>query len=277
MAGRITDVRIVTAPLPDDPAPTYPTDQEIRSFYEDGLIVLRSVFDPREVRRMAAGFQRLGCEAAKLTLQGLDGAVDHRGASFVLDQRAIRRVVWCSAADPVLDRFGEDRRLTELAAALLGVPDMDHLISQAHFKLPGDGVAFPFHQDSAHRRYGTDEWTDVTGRGSYVQTLVALDEMTDDNGPMLWIPRSCQAGHLPPTPGRRVLPADLVDESAARALNMQPGDVAAFGPYTIHGSRPNTSQGPRRVFINGFAAAGANHRRYPGFAAGAGRRVSAAR
>ena len=49
---------------------------------------------------------------------------------------------------------------------------------------------------------------------------------------------------------------------------MQPGDVAFFHPYSIHGSEPNISQGPRRVFINGFAYPGANQKKYPGHGAG---------
>jgi ectoine hydroxylase-related dioxygenase (phytanoyl-CoA dioxygenase family) len=52
---------------------------------------------------------------------------------------------------------------------------------------------------------------------------------------------------------------------------MQPGDVAFFSPYAIHGSQPNNSKGPRRVFINGFAYPGANQKKYPG--QGSGRRV----
>ena len=36
---------------------------------------------------------------------------------------------------------------------------------------------------------------------------------------------------------------------------MEPGDLMVWSAYTIHGSRPNRSARPRRVYINGFARA----------------------
>ncbi|HEY6322362.1 MAG TPA: hypothetical protein VJA16_12460 [Thermoanaerobaculia bacterium] len=42
------------------------------------------------------------------------------------------------------------------------------------------GWEFEAHQDSEHRRYGTAEWRDVGGRGSYVQSVVAIDDSTPD-------------------------------------------------------------------------------------------------
>jgi hypothetical protein len=53
---------------------------------------------------------------------------------------------------------------------------------------------------------------------------------------------------------------------------MAAGGVLLFGPYTFHRSLPNRSSRPRRVFINGYAAPGANRRVYPG--EGAGRLLS---
>ena len=105
----------------------------------------------------------------------------------------IHRVVWCGAAEPILSRYGMDRRLLEMAGQLLGSSEMNQLINQAHFKLPGDGVEFPWHQDSTHRRFGGDGWQDLNGRGSYVQTVTAIDTVTHDNGPLEFIPGSWQA------------------------------------------------------------------------------------
>jgi hypothetical protein len=59
---------------------------------------------------------------------------------------------------------------------------MDQIINQAHFKMPGDGVAFEWHQDSQNRRYGTELWTDGGApHGAYIQTLTAVDEVTAYN------------------------------------------------------------------------------------------------
>jgi len=254
--------------------------EQINDFYETGFIVIRSLFSAAEMAEVSAGFDRLQAQAASLPADSENAMIMHQGSQFVLrahpdgGRPSIRRVVWVGAAEPVLDHFGEDPRLLAIARDLLGTDAGEHLINQAHFKLPHDGISFPWHQDSQHRGYGTPAWTDVNGRGSYVQIALAVDPSTRENGPLKFIPRSCADGHLAlkyreddQTNDPRIRAQDAVDIIA------EPGDVAVFGPYTIHGSEPNRSDAPRRVFINGFAAPGANHRNYPGHEAGAGRTV----
>ena len=207
--------------------------------------------------------------------EGLGESRMYGGSQFVLGRRAggrgvrIDRVVWCGAVERELSRWGKDPRLLRIAAQLLGSREMNQLINQAHFKLPGDGVEFPWHQDSRHRRYGRGEWIDANGRGSYVQTVVTIDDMTCDNGPLEFIPGSCKLGHVE-TAGEAEgeLPRDRVDPREAVTLTMKAGSVLFFGPYVFHRSLPNRSSRPRRVFINGFAYPGANSRDYPGEGAG---------
>jgi hypothetical protein len=43
----------------------------------------------------------------------------------------------------------------------------------------------------------------------------------------------------------------------AIALEASPGDVVMFTSYTVHGSMPNTTDRPRRSYINGFVRASA--------------------
>ena len=245
------------------------TDQ-MDAFYDTGFMVQPDVFAAAEVARMRDAFDRL-----ESTARRLGSTTMHDGSQFVLDTMAdggikIHRIVWCGSAEPVLSEFGRDQRLLEMAGQLLGSRSMNQLINQAHFKLPGDGVAFPWHQDSTHRRYGMAEWTDVNGRGSYVQTLTALDDIGEDNAPLLFIPGGHTRGHLD-IPPDGTLPSWL-DSATAVPATMRAGSVLLFGPYSIHGSRPNTSSRPRRTFINGFAYPGANARVYPG--EGAGRLLS---
>ena len=246
--------------------------EQVQAFYEQGFAVVADVFRPHELEQMRAAFDRLESMAFALRESGM-----LRGSQFVIErgsgQPAVRihRIVWCGAAEPVLSRYGMDDRLLAMAAQLLGVREMNQLINQAHFKHPGDGVEFPWHQDSTHRRFGQDVWRDVNGRGSYVQTITAIDDVDDDNGPLRLIPGSCGLGHV----------ADVVDGALPAALaerrvftaRMHAGSVLLFGPYTFHSSPPNRSARTRRIFINGFACTGANTRIYPG--EGAGRLVQA--
>jgi ectoine hydroxylase-related dioxygenase (phytanoyl-CoA dioxygenase family) len=245
--------------------------EQVAAFFEVGFALQPHVFAADEIGEMRAAFERLERTAYRLKDTRM-----HRGSQFVLSGAAngshpnvrIDRIVWCGAAEPVLSVFGEDRRLLAMASQLLGSREMNHLINQAHFKLPGDGVDFPWHQDSTHRRYGGDEWRDLNGRGSFVQALTAIDDVTIENGPLQVIPESCKLGHVvPPEGGVGWLPVEL-DPRTAVSVTMQAGSVLLFGPYTFHRSQPNCSARPRRVFINGFAYPGANSRVYPGVGAG---------
>jgi ectoine hydroxylase-related dioxygenase (phytanoyl-CoA dioxygenase family) len=245
--------------------------RQLADFERDGFLVVRGVFDRDEVERMKAAFERLEARA-----QGLDGKVMKDGSQFVCEttpdgSTRIHRIVWCGASEPILLEYGRDKRLLSLVSQLTDSTQFDQLINQAHFKFPGDDVTFEWHQDSIHRRYGTDLWTDVDGRGSFIETTTAIDPMTEDNGPLQFIPGSHKRGHIEPDADTGELPADAYDPKRAVTLTMDPGDVALFGPFTIHGSGPNDSESPRRLFLNGYALPGANRRVYPG--EGAGRRV----
>lgn len=249
------------------------TPQQVTTFYQQGYFILPQLFSLQEVEEMKVAAERL-----ERTSDFLSSASEQivQGSKFVFSwsnkQRYLKRVVWCGAAEPVLLNYGQDGRLITVAAELLGSTSIDHLINQIHFKLPHDGILYPFHQDSTHRRYGTPEWNDANGKGSYVQTVTALDEVTLENGPLLLIPESCKQGHLHlPYQEQEETISPLFNSKDAVPALMQPGDTVFFGPYTIHGSTPNTSDKPRRVFINGFAYPEANKKEYVG--AGKGVRI----
>jgi hypothetical protein len=254
------------------------SDAEIRAFFEVGWIVRRGLFRADEVARMRACFDDLEQIADTLPETGL-----HRGSYFVLAEkegrRVINRVVWAGACQRYLLDVGSDLRLTGPSAQLLHSGAMDHLLNQAHFKRPRDGVTFGWHQDIQHRDKGNGTWVDVNGRGSFVQTIIALDEMTPDSGPLLFLPGSAKWGRVElddDEPGNAFAPHATPKQfrkNDAVTIAARPGDTLFFGPYTAHASFENTSERYRRILINGYAHPGANRRVYPGD--GAGRRLTA--
>ena len=235
---------------------------------DPGYRIVRGLIPPHEIASMKAAFSGLVTTARHLAT-----STDHGGARFVLDADPFRlhRVVWCGGASPVLARYGDDSRFTGLAAEVLGGPDLVQLIQQAHFKLPGDGVDFAWHQDASNRRYGSELWTDVDGRGSFVQIALAIDAMGAHNGGLQVIPGSQKLGFIA-DPETGALPPSAVDEARAITPELQPGDALVFGPFLIHGSPPNRSDQPRRLFLQGYALPGANRRVYPGSGTGVPRR-----
>ncbi len=249
---------------PQKPLPIPLTSKQIEDFYTIGFIVVRGLFEKSEIEKIKQSFDRLQHIAQKLkTTQ------DYNGSHFVVEGNRIDRIVWMGGAEPDLLRIGEDARILLPVSQILEVDKMEQLICQGHYKLPGDEVKFEWHQDCQHRGAGTQDWIDLDGRGSYVQTLMAIDEVTEENGPVSFIPNTVHMGHIELE--KHPNPAELIDINKAVPILMQPGDVAFFSPYSVHGSEPNRSNGPRRVFINGFAYPGANRKVYPG--KGAGRTV----
>ncbi len=238
--------------------------QQIEDFYSIGFVVIRKLFAFDEIKKIRRSFDILQNMALEL-----GQTQENKGTHFVVENNRIDRIVWMGGAEPELLRIGEDPRLLLPVSQLLNSGSMEQLICQGHYKLPGDEVKFDWHQDCQHRGLGTQDWIDVDGRGSYVQTLMAIDEVTKENGPVSFIPYSVEKGYLELE--RKQSPLDYFDIKTAVPILMQPGDVAFFSPYAIHGSEANLSDGPRRVFINGFAAPGANQKVYPG--KGSGRTV----
>jgi hypothetical protein len=247
------------------------TEAQLSEFSGEGYLVLRRTFTPDEVLALDAAFARLEARAQALAEPTLV-----EDSLFVVERRPgarlrIERIVWCGGAEPDLGRIGRSPKLTLPVSQLLGSSEMDQLINQAHIKNPGDGVSFHFHQDSYHRRYGTELFEDLNGRGSFVQALTAVDTMTPDNGGLWVVPRSHLGGHIPTSNGR--LPEGAFRRADAVPLHLAAGDTVLFGPFTVHGSGLNSGTTARRVFINGFCSPGANRREYPG--AGRGLRVRA--
>ena len=245
--------------------PTLLTKQQIEDFYTVGFIVIKKLFTEQEIAQIKTSFDRL-----QKTALELQKTCEFQGSQFVVEGSRIDRIVWMGGAEPTLLKYGEDSRILGPCSQLLNVEKFEQLICQGHYKLPGDAVKFDWHQDCQHRGEGSLDWIDVDGRGSYVQTLMAIDESTPENGPVYFVPYSTKYGYLELE--KKADPTQHFDLNSAVPLIMQPGDVAFFHPYAIHGSYPNKSNGPRRVFINGFAYPGANQKVYPG--TGSGRTVT---
>jgi ectoine hydroxylase-related dioxygenase (phytanoyl-CoA dioxygenase family) len=241
------------------------TTAQVTDFFEKGYFVLPGLFHAQEVQEILEAFDRLQAVAKQLRSTQV-----YKGTQFVVEGDRIDRIVWMGAMEPRLLEFSADPRYLAPASQLLYSLTMDQLICQGHYKLPGDSVKFDWHQDSQHRGFGTPDWEDLNGRGSYVQTLMALDEIDLDNGPVIFVPYTTHWGHI----GLENVadPSQFFDTQEPVPVPMKPGDVAFFHPYSIHGSVPNRSSKPRRVFINGYAYPGANKKQYPG--EGSGRRLT---
>lgn len=254
------------------------TKDEIHDFYEKGYVIVRQLYTPAEIDQISSYANRLENAAEELG-KSLDEkattqSIMHKGTQFVLKKEEgrteIHRLVWVGAAEPMLLQLGRKKELLECVGQLLKTSEGDHLINQLHFKRPDKdkSVRFNIHQDIENRVSFDPDWQDVNGQGSFVQTLTAVDEMTEQNGPLKVInglPKEGNLGLKNKTPEEREQIASKY--GPWQTLTLKPGDVLLMHPLSIHKSDVTQASEPsdkRRLFINGFACPEANKKPYPG-------------
>jgi ectoine hydroxylase-related dioxygenase (phytanoyl-CoA dioxygenase family) len=142
------------------------------------------------------------------------------------------------------------------------VAEADHQTSQLHWKPAGaERVAFGFHQDIRFRRPATAYRN--TER-CFVQTAIAVDPHRRESGAIRLYPKSHRLGDLAlggegPVLDQALSEADLaargLDPAALVDIELDPGDVALWGLFTVHGSGVNRAGHDRRVYINGYVTA----------------------
>jgi ectoine hydroxylase-related dioxygenase (phytanoyl-CoA dioxygenase family) len=229
----------------------------LSDFFTRGFILIPNFFDAQEIQVVSEAFDRLYQTAKKLNETTI-----MQGTQFVIEKNRLQRIVWCEGMEPGLATISTHPKVTSIVSNLLASVEIIQLLSQAHYKNPGDLVEFKWHQDSVHRRAGTELWSDVNGKGSFVQTLMLVDHMGKSNGALKVLEGSLELGHL-----SEKSPEEL--EKMSRffkevEIHGEAGTMLFFHPYLIHSSLSNHSQKSRRVFINGYASPGANRRVYPG-------------
>jgi hypothetical protein len=172
----------------------------------------------------------------------------------------VRMVQWPSYHQPVLNGVRLDLRIAALLEPLIG-PDLKQIINQIHWKASGSQGDFAWHQDSRFRE-PRSAYRNLAD--SYVQTGLAIDPHTPHSGCMRFIPRSHTRGDLGLDCSAEVLGSAMSDEalsavglSADEAVDLvlEPGDLALWNPYLVHGSGTNRSDHRRRLYINGYVGA----------------------
>ncbi|MGD8934469.1 MAG: phytanoyl-CoA dioxygenase family protein, partial [Gammaproteobacteria bacterium] len=170
----------------------------------------------------------------------------------------VRFIHWVPYISPLLDKIRIDKRYLAICSPLIG-DDIKQIQSQTNWKTPGCAdTYYSFHQDyrfrrpaSAFRNIGT----------SNLNTMLAVDPHTRENGCLQVYPGSHKLGPLDLPQYDSILnmgyhhevlidagldPNNLID------IELDPGDVAIWYSYVIHGSGPNQASTDRRGFLNSY-------------------------
>ena len=233
----------------------------IAQYREEGYAVARRFFSKREVADLAAAFDRHWRDGMAHRASFRHGNLFYRQGKDLRLGKILRLVQWPAYVDPVLEGVRRDPRWLALLEPLIG-RDVKQIINQLHWKPPGATAAdFAFHQDVRFRR-PRQAYRDL--ERSYVQTGLAIDPHRAASGAMRILPGSHRLGERDIAGAGAVLDQAMADERLAAAgldparlidLELDPGDVALWNLYTIHGSGPNRTRVDRRFYLNGYVRA----------------------
>ncbi len=225
------------------------SDAQVSQYRDAGFVVVEDIFSPRDIARMTEILDELVAAAANVSEHN---AVYDLDPSHTPDHPRVRRIKNPFRNHPI---FAEMARHPKLLAALtrfLG-PDFRLHGSKINLKSADYGATVEWHQDWAFYPHTND---DVLAVG------VMLDDMTEDNGPLLIIPGS----HTGPTydhhqDGRFIGAMDPqtcgIDLTRAAQVTGKAGSCSFHHARVIHGSGQNRSGKDRRLLLYQIAAADA--------------------
>ena len=236
-------------------------DDYLTAYRRDGFAIVRGVFAAAEVAEIAAAFDAVRTAGLRLARSFRDRNLMFRLSEDAKLGKTLRMVQWPAYANDVLDRYRLDPRVLEIVAPLVG-RDVKQIINQMHWKPPGAAQnSYGFHQDIWFRRPRAAYRNPAT---AYVQTAIAVDPNRTDNGAMVFCRGSHSRGEVSLDGDGRIMERDMTADDLQRIgiaeadtvpLALEPGDVALWNLYTVHGSGPNSSGIDRRVYLNGYVSA----------------------
>src|SRR5579872_3548053 len=230
-------------------------------YWRDGYAIVRGFFGAKEIHEVSQALDQLHAEGV-----AHGRCFRHKNLFYDVVRKAegnepqVRMVQSPSYHQPVLNLVRLDPRFAELLEPLIG-RELKQIINQVHWKAPGALSDFAWHQDSRFRRPVSAYRNLAT---SYVQTGLAIDSHTPASGCMRLIPGSHLRGDLDMDTSKLVLGTAMSDEALERVglsradavdLLLEPGDLALWSPYLVHGSGTNRATHRRRLYINGYVRA----------------------
>ncbi len=221
-----------------------PTDDEIETFWRDGVVVLRDALDPASVAALAPSVDAAFAGDATGDLTAMAGAgATGDGATGAGDTGRFRGGIDHWLVDPVMRDFATTSALPALVAALLRTEHLFLYEDSILVKSPGTREETKFHTDLP---YFQVEGTQLA------TTWCPLDEVTPDTGSLRFV----RGSHLwdrefrpnlfvtdDPLPGTEgeVVPSIDPDDPSVLCPSLGPGDLTVHHARTVHGAGPNTS------------------------------------
>jgi len=222
-----------------------------QSYFEDGGLAVPDVVGADWLARCRAAVARLQGESARLSRS--TAVFDLEPGHSAANPR-LRRISSPCDQDPVFWELLTEGPLGDLAMDLLG-PDVKFYQAKLNFKSPKGGTEVRWHQDAPFFPHTNHA---VLTMGVY------LDDCSLEHGPLEIVPGSHRGeifDHYDDAGDWRgeIRAADCgaFDAATAKVFDGAAGAVTVHNYRTVHGSKPNVSDGPRPLLLYVLSAADA--------------------
>lgn len=237
------------------------TGTYINDYKEKGYAIIKNVFQPNEIEEIARAIDEVKTEGMQF-----ESSFRHKNLLFIIqpDQeigKVLRFCQWPSYSNVILEKYRTDKRFLNILKPLLGI-NIKQIINQIIWKTPGiKQTTYGYHQDARFRR---PESAYRQLKDSFVQMALAIDPHTLENGCLTFIEGSHLLGNLKYITSKSVFQENMSEEVLVSLglkdlpkvnILLNPGDIAIWHPFLLHGSGPNNSNIDRRTYLNGFVTA----------------------
>lgn len=213
--------------------------EEQQAFYaENGYLLVKGLLSKAEATTYRSACHALAeRQAAQRNIDATWGSARQSGASDT-------KILHCHDVqfqDALFSRLIVDPRLTDVAVAVIGSPNVQLHHTKMFIKPPEKGSPFPMHQDQPFFPHDNH---------SMIAAIVHFDDAPLEKGCVRVVPGSHKRGpiaHL--ADGGWHLPFDQYPLEAAVACPAEAGDVLFFSYLTIHGSGVNVSNEARTTIL----------------------------
>jgi len=205
------------------------SETQIQQYHEEGYVLLGRIVDDAQLAAIASEEQRLREQKKRDTWA---------------DPEKNRSVFFgglCDFSEPLRELCTRGPHI-EAMTQLIG-PNVALFFNQVVTKHPDrdtDRSAFPWHQDNGYARVLPD---------NNITVWMAIDDATLDNGCIWVVPGSHKQGLIEHAKQDDNWYQQAGVEAEGVAVPVRAGEAIAFSAYTLHCSKLNTTDKPRRAYF----------------------------
>jgi len=221
--------------------------QPYKDAYDElGIVVIPGVFTESEMDRLK--------REAYMTKPGEITAAGYPHSPSETQKNKLSLIFFPALANDYINEIRKDPRMQDIVKFFLG-NNIKQVNNQIYFREKGDEDEFAWHQDIVFRK-PIERFPNVAEH--YMQSVIAVDELKEDNGAIEFIDKSHKEGdqYL----STRHALSDMLRKFERKGLKgikytAPKGSVLLWNVLTVHGSEMNHSDGDRMTYMNGYCRA----------------------